>query len=202
VEDLIKRVAIAAGPLYVASKFYKHTIWPHVLGVAKLAREFAEKQGANAHIAELGGLLHDIGAALFGSKDHHITGVKEATAILIECKCPLEIVGPIASTIYTHRGSQRIAFEIPEGMCVAAADAADHFQNVDELWLVHKIDLKISPLRTFQMVSDKLERDWQKTSSEIKTLLDGSYSAARQKLLKIANGDIKPRQRSASLIVA
>jgi len=200
VEDLIRRVVVAVGPIYLASAFYKYTIWPHALAVAKFARQFAEEIGANKYAAELGGLLHDIGAAKYGKEDHHKTGAKEASLVLLECHCPLELFGLVLSSIYTHRGSHRIPFQTPEAICVAAADAKDHFYNVDELVLVHTRDLGMTDLESFRATSVKLERDWEKTGPEVRALLDGTYDRAKQRLLRIANGDIRPQQRGAPLI--
>jgi putative nucleotidyltransferase with HDIG domain len=195
---MMQKIAAEAEPIYRASKHYRHTIWPHALGVANYAKVFAAKLEANQFVAEAGGLLHDIGAAKFGKENHHIAGVCEASSILLKCECPLEFVGPIVSTIYSHRGSQKIAFQIPEAICVAAADAKDHFENVGELWLVHARDLGVIEAEIFQMIFEKLARDWEKTDPRIQALLDGTYERARQKLVKIANGDIVPKERGCS----
>ena len=194
-EVLIKKIQNAVRDVCIGSKFYRHTIWPHALGVAKSAKDFAETLGADLFVAQVGGLLHDIGAAKFGKDDHHITGVQLASPILLQCACPLEFIGVILSCIYSHRGSQNIPFQTQEAMCVAAADAKDHFDYVDELWLSHMRDLNTPTLFIFQELSGKLERDWKKTDPQIKVMLDGIYDRAKQRLVGIADGCIKPRER-------
>ncbi|MFH1582559.1 MAG: HDIG domain-containing metalloprotein, partial [bacterium] len=77
-EIIIERITEEIKPVYLNSTFYTHTIWDHVLCVSKFAKDFAEKMGSNQFIAEAGGLLHDLGAAKYGQKDHHITGTQEA----------------------------------------------------------------------------------------------------------------------------
>jgi putative nucleotidyltransferase with HDIG domain len=194
----MQRITEEVRPVYVDSTIYQHTIWKHVLNVSRFAKDFALKIGANPFIAEAGGLLHDLGAAKFGKENHHITGVQEASLVLVKCECPLELVGPILSTIYSHRGSQRIVFQSPEAKCVAAGDAKEHFVNLGELWVVQTKDLGIPEMQVYQVLSDKLERDWLKTSPEIKVLLNGTYENAKQELLQIAsrNGTSKKRSKS------
>ena len=186
-EALIKKIKQEIEPVYLSSSTYTHTIWRHVVCVALFAKEFAAKLGADQFVAEAAGLLHDIGAAKFGKEDHHVSGAKEAALILLKCACPLEFIGPILSAIYTHRGSQRISFQTPEAKCVAAADAKEHFVNLEELWLVQTRDLGIPEIEVYQTVSGKLERDWEKIEPEIKILLGETYKTARRELLEIAS---------------
>lgn len=192
-EAIIRKIRVRVEPVYRGSTIYTKTIWRHAQFVAKFAREFAVGIGASSFISEAGGLLHDVGAAMYGREDHHITGAKEASHILLECGCPLELVGPIEHTVYAHRGSQRIAFLIPEARCVAAADSKDHFQGVEELWNVQTRDLGMTALEAHKRVSEELENDWEKISPEIKALLNGEYEEAKQELLRISsrNGNHK-----------
>ncbi|MFH1509993.1 MAG: HD domain-containing protein [Candidatus Nealsonbacteria bacterium] len=185
--NIIEKIVGKVESIYLNSSFYTLTIWDHVSRTAKFAKEFAEKTKCDQFIVEVGGLLHDLGAAKFGKENHHITGVQEAIIVLLECECPLELIGPITSTIYSHRGSQNIPFETPEAKCVAAADALDHFKNIEELWRVQVEDLKILELEVYRELSEKIERDWEKTVPEIKILLDGAYLLAKEELLKIAS---------------
>ena len=186
-EALIQKITEMVKPVYTFSAFYSHTIWPHALRVSGYAKDLAAKIKANQFIAEAGGLLHDFGAAMYGQNDHHITGVKEAVPVLLKCGCPLKFIGPIITTIYSHRGSQKIAFRTQEARCVAAADAQDHFTDLEELWEVQKRDLGIMEEWIHQALSKKLERDWEKISPEIKILLDGTFEKAKRELLRIAH---------------
>jgi len=186
-ETLIRRVTEAVGPIYLSSPVYRHSIWAHVLRVSEHAKDFALKLSLNLVIAELGGLLHDLGAAMYGAENHHITGAKEAVPILLSCECPVEFIGPVVSAIYSHRGSQTIAFQTQEAKCVAAADAKDHFVNLQELWRVQTSDLRIPKANVYQRLLGKLQRDWEKISPEIKFMLDGTYERAQQELLEIAS---------------
>lgn len=176
----------AVVPLYKGSKWYKHTICEHALRVAGLSKSFAEQMGGNPFVAEMGGLLHDIGAALHGKKDHHITGVREAIPILISCGCPQDLIGDIVVPIYSHRGSQQIPLQTQESWYVAAADAGDHYSNLGEVWVAYTSDLAMTPLEAFRAISEKLERDWEKTHPKIRVMLNGAYEQAKRELVRIS----------------
>jgi len=186
---VIDKIIEQVKPVYLGSTFYTFTIWDHVSRVSQFAKDFAKKMGGDQFIAEAGGLLHDFGAAKYGQKDHHITGAQEAVLVLLECGCPLNLIGPIEICIYSHRGSERIPFTIPEAKCIAAADALDHFKNLEELWRVQVVDLKNPEMNVYHELAEKLKRDWEKTDDEIKAFLDGTHEQAQEELLRIASLD-------------
>ncbi|MCX6723865.1 MAG: HD domain-containing protein [Candidatus Staskawiczbacteria bacterium] len=186
-ECVIRRIRREVKPIYLSSPHYKLFIWRHAQRVAQYAKDFAGKMQGDKFVAEAGGLLHDVGAAKYGKENHHITGAQEAGPILLKCGCPLPLIGPIISAVYSHRGSQRIAFQTIEAKCVAAADAIEHFGNLEELWRVQVEDRGILEVAVYQTLAEKLARDWDKIEPEIKAILDGEYEHAKQKLLEIAS---------------
>lgn len=186
-----------AEPIYLNSTFYFHTIWPHALAVAQYARDFATKLKGNVFVAEVAGILHDIGAAKFGKENHHITGAELATGIMLRCGCSAAHIGTVARAIYSHRGSQNIPLESIPAVCVAAGDAKDYFDNVGELWMVADESWGTLEMQKQAYISGKLARDWDKTDPRIKAMLDGTYEEAQQTLLNIANGRITPVRRQA-----
>jgi putative nucleotidyltransferase with HDIG domain len=161
-------------PIYRASKVHKRDIWQHVLRVSRYAKYFARKTGANQLVAEIGGLLHDIGLAKHGKKKHHIKGAKEAEKILRACKCSEEFIGPIISTIYFHRARHRFVSRTRAAKCVAAADALDHFRGTD-----------VSATKVHRIVSEKLKRNWAKIDTKIRPLFNVGYGRVRQEVLKV-----------------
>ena len=61
----------------------KENYWKyHIAPVVKYAKKLAKILNVDEEITELAALLHDIGKSKFGSKDHEITGIKEAEKIL------------------------------------------------------------------------------------------------------------------------
>lgn len=192
--DLIRQFA---EPLYLGSKHYPLTVWPHALAVAEHAKTFARQLNGNLFVAEVAGLLHDIGAAMFGKDNHHITGAEVATSIMLKCKCSASHIGRVARAIYSHRGSQSIPLRSVVEICVAAADAKDHFNNVGEIWLVAGKSWSIPPEQRHDFICSKLSRDWKKTDPRIREMLNGTYEQAQRTLLEIANGHIVPAHRPA-----
>ncbi|MCX6719586.1 MAG: HDIG domain-containing protein [Candidatus Staskawiczbacteria bacterium] len=198
----MKRISAEVEPIYRGSAFYTYTIWPHVVAVSAYALEFARQMGVNQLVAKIGGLLHDLGAAKHGRENHHITGRQESMVVLLSCGCPKRFIGSILSTIYSHRGSQKIAPKIPEAICVAAGDAKDHFVNVDELCLVQKRDFGIlDSQEIIKRVFEKLQTSWEKTPVQAKCLLIRDYQEARHKLLQIASGESEPSERCKSAVL-
>lgn len=155
--------------------------------VSRYSGCLAETLGADSLVAKAGGLLHDIGAAKFGRDEHHLTGVAEAALVLLKVNCPLKFIGPILHCVYSHRGSAGIVSQTPEAKCVAAADTLDHFINLEELYRSQVDNLGIMEMEAYQFVRNKLKRDWEKTTPEIRAMLEGTYEKALEELVKIAS---------------
>lgn len=184
---LIKRIRKKVRPIYRASKVRRRNIWAHVLRVSKFSKYFAGKMGANKLVAEIGGLLHDIGAAKYGKKNHHIDGAKEALEILLVCGCPVSLIGPVVNTIYSHRGRHRFEFQTVEAKCVAAGDALDHFRNMN-----------VSRAEVHRVVSQKLMRNWAKVDEKIRPFFDSGYGGVKKELLDIVSRSPDPRENGKS----
>lgn len=200
VDSIIRRIAEEVEQPYRGSTFYS-TLWEHVSAVAEHSLDLAKKTGADQFVAEAGGLLHDLGGAMYGREEHHITGIREAAPVLVEVGCPLESIGPILHTIFCHRGSQGIVPETLEAMCVAAADAWDHFRALEELCRVQVTHLGIPPIQVFSMVSAKLEADWEKIAQQLRSFIADDYQSARQKLVELTsggNGRFEKRRKSCT----
>jgi putative nucleotidyltransferase with HDIG domain len=188
----IQDIRIIVAPIYEKSIHYTLTIHSHIQRVAGNSKKFAEQLELNPFIAEAAGLLHDIGAAIHGKHDHHITGVKEATPILYELGIPLEQRLAILECILTHRGSRRIEAKTPEAVCVASADAWDHFINLRELWRVQIKDRKKPLVDVYNILFDKLNRSWQKIDERLKPALEAGYRNALIQLKEIAAENGQP----------
>ena len=202
-KNVISRIRIAVEPIYNCGKFYSGiTIWAHALAVAQFAREFAVLYDADEFVSEAAGLLHDVGAALYGREDHHRTGVSEAGLILFEAGCATEYMWPIFNAIYSHRGSIEKRLFLPSAVCVAAADAKDHFLNLGEVWLAQERRLATKDISIiYPIVYAKVQKDWEKTSPEIRAMLNGSYEQAIDDLEGFLLGVKKPQVRQQELVL-
>ena len=148
--------------IYQNSPFYDHTLWNHVGLVALLASPAATELGGNGPIAYLGGLLHDVGAAKKGPKDHHKTGAEIAGKILNDLNYPKDVIGPVQYCILVHRGSIESERETIEAKCVASADGMAHFYQMPALFAVAFLELKLNSREAGEWIKAKLERDWGK----------------------------------------
>ena len=185
-DAIVRRIREKVELTYLATPFYSGTIWTHVLHVAEFAKQFARHLQANEFVSEVGGLLHDLGAAVHGKPNHHVTGMQQALPVLLDCECPFEFIWPILMTIHAHRGSTQFAFDTPEQACVAAADSCQHFENVQVLWNVCKMNWHIAEENIYDRLRKKLENDWRKIHPRLRPLLSEDYRKALGELSAIA----------------
>jgi len=153
--DVVERI-------YKNSPFYDHTIYAHVVLVAGIASATATQLGGNGPIAYLAGLLHDIGAAVEGPKEHHKTGEEIAKKILADLAYPEDVINAVQYCIFGHRGSVKGKRETIEAKCVASADGLVHFHQIPALFAVALLKKGLSSREAGEWVKDKLERSWQK----------------------------------------
>lgn len=101
--------------------------WFHLERVWRLARRLAEQEGANAEIAELGALLHDIADWKFHGGDDSV-GPREAEALLRAEGAPAEVIAAvvdIVATISFKGAGVATPMRTLEGQCVQDADRLD-----------------------------------------------------------------------------
>jgi putative nucleotidyltransferase with HDIG domain len=177
---------------YCESRHYSGTIWLHARNVAENARHFAEQLGVNQHIAQAGGILHDLGAAIHGRTDHHLTGMREAVPVLQRCGFPKNQIGRIVHCVFAHRGSQNIPAFSMEAECVRAGDGKDHMRRVDVLWQVQLDTHHLGPEQAYLRVVEELNADLAKTHSSLKRFLEPIHRLALQRVLDIYEGRIAP----------
>ena len=152
-----------AKEIYLNSPFYDQTIWKHVSFVAMLASSTASHElGGNGSIAYIGGLLHDVGAALRGPEDHHITGAIIAEGMLRELGYSEAVIREVLHCIFVHRGSIESRRETIEAQCVASADGLAHFLQIPALFRIALFNKGFSSREAAEWVRNKLDRSWQK----------------------------------------
>src|SRR5574343_254878 len=74
--------------------------WHHINRVWRLARQIAEKEGANREIAELGALVHDIANWKFHGGDDSV-GPREAERLLKEEGARPEVIDQVVDIVAT-----------------------------------------------------------------------------------------------------
>ena len=101
--------------------------WQHIYRVWQLARQIAEREGANREIAELGALVHDIADWKFHDGDEQ-RGPREAELLLESEGAPRHIIEPvveIVATISFKGAGVNSEMRTLEGWCVQDADRLD-----------------------------------------------------------------------------
>ena len=164
------------------SKRYSRYVWKlHIKVVADYAKKLARQLHANEEIAELGGLLHDIGSIKFGKDNHEITGQKEAEKILRSLNYPPRTIDRVKECIATHRTSKNIKPKTIEAEMVANADAMAHFDTVPALIRVGLQKENDDEIKAAAWVLGKLTSDWNKklTIPQAKEMVRKKYQAAK-----------------------
>lgn len=101
--------------------------WHHINRVWRLARQIAEKEGANQEVAELGALVHDIADWKFHGGDDSV-GPREAERLLKEEGASQEVIRQvvdIVATVSFKGAGVQTAMRTLEGQCVQDADRLD-----------------------------------------------------------------------------
>ena len=153
----------------------------HVLIVVKYAKLLAKKLNADEELAELGGLLHDIGRIKFGGKDHETTGVPESEKILGSLNYPQEVIDEIKHCVESHRGSKNIPPKSIIAKIVANADAMSHFDEIPRIFKLGLEKYNNDFEEANKWICEKIERDWNKklTIPEAKEIVRDKYNAFR-----------------------
>lgn len=149
----------------------------HIEAVVKNGELLAEKYGADKEIVMIAAWLHDIASvtdyALY--EDHHIHGADIAYDLLTELSYEQDKIELVQKCIRNHRGSKQVDKSSVEELCVADADAISHFDSLPSLlYLAYKerdMDIK----KGIEFVRGKLERSFNKLSTESKIYYKNKY---------------------------
>jgi len=159
---------------------FGYSFWTeHIIPMVRCARILGNRLGADKEIVELAALLHDIGVIKGDSKNHHISGMKEAEKILKKFNYPPEKIEEIKHCIYAHRSSKSIKRKTMEAKCIASADAMAHFDKTPQLFESAFIRFKMNPEEGKKWLLAKLERDWKKLIPEARKLVKEKYKAIK-----------------------
>ncbi len=160
------------------TNFFGMGCYYHIESVVKNAELLAKQYGADIEIVIIASWLHDIASITDYSlyENHHIYGAQIAKELLSsfdyeDCK-----IERVQKCIFNHRGSVEHDKLTLEEVCVADADAISHFDNVPGLlYLAYvKRGLDIETGKVF--VKKKLERSYQKLSSQSKKFYELKYN--------------------------
>lgn len=149
----------------------------HIEAVVKNAILLAEKYGADKEVVMIAAWLHDIASVTDYSlyEDHHLHGEKMAYDILKQWNYDEEKIVQVKACIRNHRGSVCNEKSSIEELCVADADAISHFDSVPSLLYLAYVEKEMSMEEGKEFVKGKLERSFQKLSTDSKKYYEDKY---------------------------
>ncbi len=151
----------------------------HIVEMHSHSKLLAEELMADGEIVELAAWLHDIGAIMYGRKDHHITGAKIAEEKLKEFNYPQDRINKIVKCILNHRGSQRGTKDTVEEQIIADADAISAFDHIQGLFFAAYISERRNQREARDSVRQKLINSWNKLCfPQSRELIKPKYEAA------------------------
>lgn len=142
----------------------------HIVAVVKNAEVLADKYGADKEVVMIAAWLHDIASITDYSlyELHHVHGAKMAYDILKEYDYDSKKIYLVQECIRNHRGSVNWVKNTLEELCVADADAISHFDSVPSLLYLAYVQKGMGIEDGKEFVKAKLERSFQKLSTESK----------------------------------
>ncbi len=149
----------------------------HIQYVYKYVKLLSENKNVDTEVLELSALLHDIAMtdkALDRAK-HNEYGAEIAEKILKENNYPEDKIKFVKKCILNH-SSKRAAFRTTEEEIILVdADGLSHFDSINNLYnLAHNV-MKLNDAETLKFIQDKLTRDYNEISDELKYLVDDKY---------------------------
>ena len=149
----------------------------HIIHVYNYVCLLSENKDVDLEVLKLSALLHDISMTdkkLDRSK-HNVYSASIAEEILIKNNYPEDKIKSVKKCILNH-SSERINFRTTEEEKVLVdADGLSHFDSINSLYsLAHKV-LGFNDIDTIKFIQDKLTRDYNEISDDVKYLVKDRY---------------------------
>ncbi|MCK5475280.1 MAG: HD domain-containing protein [Candidatus Pacebacteria bacterium] len=163
-----------------SSKYGYDPFLYHFIPMVEYAEKLSDELGGDKEIIMIASWLHDIGAIIYGRKDHHITGAQIAEEKLKELKYPIERIELVKKCILNHRGSQKNNAESIEEHIVAEADIMSNFDNIGGIFKAAFVYEGKDQGQARDSVREKLENKWKQLHFESsKKIIRPKYEAMK-----------------------
>lgn len=150
----------------------------HIQYVYKYVKLLSENKNVDTEVLELSALLHDIAMtdkALDRAK-HNEYGARIAEKILKENNYPEDKIQFVKKCILNHISKRAEFRTTEEEIILVDADGLSHFDSINNLYnLAHNV-MELNDAETLKFIQDKLTRDYNEISDELKYLVDDKYS--------------------------
>lgn len=151
----------------------------HLIPMVKRTLELSKEKDLDLELLELAAWLHDIGSAICGRENHHITGSEIAVNKLREYNYPEDKIELIRKCILNHRGSRNDYLETEEEKIIAEADALSNFDNVAGIFKAAFVYENQNQGEAKKSTLKKLENKWKQLSPESKERIKNKYEAIK-----------------------
>ncbi len=165
----------------------------HIQYVYKYVCLLSKDKDVDHEVLELSALLHDIAMtnkALDRSK-HNEDGSLMAEELLRNNNYPEDKIELVKKCILNHSSSRAPFRTTPEEQILVDADGLSHFDSLHNLYnLAHNV-IGLNDVDTIKYIQDKLTRDYNEISNDLKYLIQEKYNKIMQ--AKIINDIIEER---------
>ena len=149
----------------------------HIQYVHKYVCLLSENKDVDHEVLELSALLHDIAMTnkdLDRSK-HNEYGAEIAEQLLRENNYPEDKIQFVKKCILNHSSKRAEYRTTEEEKLLVDADGLSHFDSINNLYnLAHNV-MELSDEDTVKFIQDKLTKDYNEISDELKYLINDKY---------------------------
>jgi len=150
----------------------------HIQYVYKYVCLLSENKDVDHEVLELSALLHDIAMTnkdLDRSK-HNEYGAEIAEQLLRENNYPEDKIQFVKKCILNHSSKRAEYRTTEEEKLLVDADGLSHFDSINNLYnLAHNV-MELSDEGTVKFIQDKLTKDYNEISNELKYLINDKYN--------------------------
>ena len=149
----------------------------HIQHVYKYVCLLSKDKNVDHEVLELSALLHDIAMTdkTLDRSKHNEYGAVIAEQLLRENSYPEEKIKLVKKCILNHSNKRAKYRTTEEERILVDADGLSHFDSISNLYsLAHNV-MKLNDNDTIKFIQDKLTRDYEEISPELKYLIEDKY---------------------------
>ena len=150
----------------------------HIQYVFKYVCLLSRDKDVDHEVLELSALLHDIAMTdkTLDRSKHNEDGADIAEQLLIDNNYPEDKIQFVKKCILNHSSKRAEYRTTQEEQILVDADGLSHFDSINNLYnLAHNI-MELSDDDTLKFIQDKLTKDYNEISDELKYLIDDKYN--------------------------
>ncbi len=157
----------------------------HIQHVYKYILVLSKDKNVDKEVLELSALLHDIAMTniTLDRSKHNEYGSVIAEQLLKENNYPEEKIQLVKKCILNHSSKRKEFRTTEEEKILVDADGLSHFESINNLYnLAHNV-MNLNDKDTLKFIQDKLTKDYNEISNELKYLIDDKYN----KIMNVTN---------------